>query len=267
MNDLLSRYDFATTLIARAGELAKSYAEGRSALEIGSKGAQDVVTNADRDVEALIREALREAFPEDRFFGEESGPEEFDETSRIWVVDPIDGTQPFASGLSDWCISIAFVEGMQLKFGLVLAPMRGELFRGGEGLPALLNCRPIHGHPGTSLKAGLTGVGHSPRVSTDGFLPVLEAVLREGGMFCRNGSGALTLCDVAAGRMVGYVEVHINSWDCLGALAVLKASGHCISDNVSTRDRLLHGAPIAVARDRAVYDFLADLVGAGQPLP
>lgn len=80
MSDLQTRYDFATTLITRAGELAKSYAKGRSALEIASKGAQDVVTNADRNVEVLIRNALREAFPEDRFFGEESGPEEFDET-------------------------------------------------------------------------------------------------------------------------------------------------------------------------------------------
>ena len=262
MTDLYSRYSLATDLISRAGELAKSYADGRTALEIGSKGAQDVVTNADRDVEALIRAEIRKAFPEDRFFGEESGPEDFDETSSIWVVDPIDGTQPFASGLADWCISIAFVDRMELKFGLVLAPMRGELFQGGEGFPALLNGRAIHGHPGTSLKAGLTGVGHSPRVPVERFLPVIEAVLRQGGMFCRNGSGALTLCDVAAGRMVGYVEAHINSWDCLGAMAVLRASGHQISDIVSTREKLLKGAPIAVARDPEVYAFLAGLVGA-----
>lgn len=52
-------------------------------------------------------------------------------------------------------------------------------------------------------------------------------------MFCREGSGALTLCYVACGRLIGYVEPHINSWDCLGALAIIQAAGGTISDFLS----------------------------------
>jgi myo-inositol-1(or 4)-monophosphatase len=48
--------------------------------------------------------------------------------------------------------------------------------------------------------------------------------IERGGMFYRNGSGALMLCDVAAGRLLGYIEPHINSWDCVGALAVVHAA-------------------------------------------
>lgn len=261
-DDVTQRADLARELIRQAGAIARGYATGGAALQVGSKGAQDVVTNADREIEDLIRARLRAAFPDDRFFGEESGPEEFDETSDIWVVDPIDGTQPFAAGLADWCISIAFVRRMRLVFGMVYAPMRDELFQGGADLPATLNDRPIHGHPGQALSDGITGVGHSPRVPTERFLPVLEGVLRQGGMFCRNGSGALTLCDVAAGRLLGYVEQHINSWDCLGAMAVLQASGHHVSDMVSRRELLLRGGPIAVAKSRPVFDLLSGLVGA-----
>ena len=49
--------------------------------------------------------------------------------------------------------------------------------------------------------------------------------IERGGMYYRDGSGALMLCNVAAGRLLGYIEPHINSWDCVGALAVVHAAG------------------------------------------
>lgn len=258
-----ARFEFAQDLIKEAGRIATAYFNRGRDLSVSSKGLQDVVTNADREIEELIRARIRERFPEDCFFGEETGPEEFDEQSRVWIVDPIDGTQPFISGLSDWCITIAFVEAMELRFGLVLAPARGELFTGGQGRPALLNGAPITPHPGATLADGITAVGHSPRVATDCFLPVMGGVLRAGGMFYRSGSGALMLCDVAAGRLLGYVEVQINSWDCLGAVAVLRANGHATNDLLASVEAILAGGPIAVGNTPEVYDTLAELVSAG----
>jgi myo-inositol-1(or 4)-monophosphatase len=67
-------------------------------------------------------------------------------------------------------------------------------------------------------------------------------------MFYREGSGALTLCYVACARLIGYVEPHINSWDCLGALAVIQAAGGQINDFLANEsiwkgNRIIAGPP------------------------
>lgn len=258
------RFIFACDLARRAGERGLAHFRDRGGLDVSSKGAQDVVTNADREIEEMIRSEIARAFPGDLFFGEETGADAFDAGSRVWVVDPIHGTQPFVSGLSEWCVSIAYVDRMELEFGCVFAPARDELFAGGRGFPATLNGAPISGHGGASLGDGITAVGHSPRVPVERFLPVIEGVLRQGGMFYRSGSGALSLCDVACGRLLAYVEVHINSWDCLGAVAVLRAAGLRTTNMTASVEALLEGAPIAVANAPDIYARLVKLVAPEQ---
>ena len=87
--------------------------------------------------------------------GEETGHVAGSDDSGIWVVDPIDGTQPFLSGLSTWCISIAYVQANEVLLGMVNNPAAGELFIGGAGRAAELNGRPIaprtHSHWLTAL--------------------------------------------------------------------------------------------------------------------
>jgi myo-inositol-1(or 4)-monophosphatase len=106
---------------------------------------------------------------------------------------------------------------------------------------------------------GLTFLGCSARVGPDDVVPVLDRLMRRHGMFVRNGSGALGLCDVACGRLVGYVEPHINAWDCLGAVAVLDAAGARVSDYL-TPETLLTGNTI-VAATPAVFDELVEVLG------
>lgn len=245
---ILDRHALGLALIQEAGALALRHFRSRDRLTITAKGLQDMVSEADLEVELLIRRRIGEAFPEDAFLGEETEPTPLAPDQGVWVVDPIDGTQPFLSGLSSWCISIAFVRGNTLLFGLVLAPARDELFSGGIGIPATLNGRPVARHPGQALTQGICGFGHSPRVSPDRVLPVFERFLRAGGMFYRSGSGALMLCDVAAGRLIGYVELHINSWDCLGAIAVIRAAGLSTNDFLAD-DGLHKGNPVIAAPD------------------
>lgn len=224
------RFTYALALVRDAGALAQSYYHKRQNLKITAKGLQDFVSQADLECELLIKSALSEAFPDDAFLGEETGATAFGPGQGIWVVDPIDGTQPFISGLSAWCISIAYVTDQTLHFGMVYAPERDELFTGGIGIPAMLNDRPIGGHPSKSLSDGILGVGYSPRLGPSQFIPLFAALLQSGATFYREGSGALALCYVAAGRLNGYIEQHINSWDCLGAIAVLRAAGLQTSD-------------------------------------
>jgi myo-inositol-1(or 4)-monophosphatase len=259
-DDEQQRFAFAADLIADAGAVALEYFGRVSDLEVNSKGLQDVVTEADVAVENLIKGRLARRFPDDAFLGEETGHADFPGSTGIWVVDPIDGTQPFVSGLPTWCISVAYVRDGSVVFGLVLNPVADELFTGGVGVRAELNGRPITPHPGAAVTDGLTYLGCSPRVSADQVVPVLDRLLRAGGMFVRNGSGALGLCHVACGRLLGYVEPHINAWDCLGAVGVLKAAGARVSD-VLAGDGLLRGNPI-VAGPPPAYDQLVAVLGA-----
>jgi myo-inositol-1(or 4)-monophosphatase len=253
------RFDFTQNLIVEAGELALQYFANVSELSITSKGAQDMVSEADLAVEALIRERLMTAYPGDAYLGEETGHAPGSGDSGIWVVDPIDGTQPFLSGLSSWCVSIAYVRGNDVLLGMVNNPVARQLFIGGVGRAAELNGRPIAPREARSLGDGLTFLGYNPRLRPEQVVPVLDRLLRAGGMFVRSGSGALGLCDVACGRLIGYVEAHINSWDCLGALAVCKSAGARVSDYLS-HDGLLKGGPI-VAGSPQVYDELVAVLG------
>jgi myo-inositol-1(or 4)-monophosphatase len=253
------RFDFARNLIIEAGDLALQYFGNLTELSIMSKGARDMVSDADLAVEKLIKERLLATYPHDAYLGEETGHVAGNENSGIWVVDPIDGTQPFLSGLRTWCISLAYVRANEVLVGMVNNPAAGELFSGGAGRAAELNGRPIAPREASSLADGLTYVGCNPRLRPEQVIPVLDRLLHGGGMFFRSGSGALGLCDIACGRLIGYVEAHMNSWDCLGGIGVCKSAGVRVSDYVSEHS-LLNGGSI-VAGTPQVFDQLVAVLG------
>jgi myo-inositol-1(or 4)-monophosphatase len=255
----VTRYEQARELILEAGALAGEFFARVGELPIQSKGTQDVVTEADVEVELLLKRGLAERFPGDAFFGEETGAGDLENASGVWVVDPIDGTQPFVSGMTSWCVSLAYVHDGALQFGFIHNPPLGELFEGGLGVPAKLNGKDIAPHPGTAVTDGIVSVGYSPRSGADDILPVFDRLLRRGGMFFRNGSGALTLAYVACGRLLGYVEPHIMAYDCLGGIAIVRAAGGRTNDFL-TGDAMLAGNRI-VAGPPAVYDELEVILG------
>jgi myo-inositol-1(or 4)-monophosphatase len=248
---LQARFHLGLDLVREAGGLAQGYFRKRETLTVQSKGLQDMASEADLNVELLIRERLRRDLPQDAFLGEETGLSEFGPDQGIWVVDPIDGTQPFISGMSSWAVSLAYVQRGELRFGMVYAPERGELFAGGQGFPATLNGQPVGHHPGRSIREGMSGFGYASRVPPAEFLAMFGPFLEAGGMFYREGSAALTLGYVAAGKLVGYIEPHVNSWDVLGALAVCHAAG--LQSNDFLANDGLHKGNYAVVGNPQVY--------------
>ena len=253
------RFEFTTNLIMEASDLALRYFSSLNELTITSKGAQDMVSEADIAVEELIKKRLLATYPDDSYLGEETGYVKGNDDSGIWVVDPIDGTQPFLSGLPNWCISIAYVQANEVLLGMVNNPAAGELFVGGAGRTGELNGRPIAPRKAQSLGDGLTFLGSNPRLRPEQVVPVLDRLLQGGGMFVRSGSGALGLCDVACGRLIGYVEAHINPWDCLGGIAVCSSAGARVSGYLSDHS-LLRGGPL-VAGSPEVFDQLVAVLG------
>jgi len=252
MNDpeLLARYEIAQTVAREAGEVALSYFRRFEGLRVTKKGAQDMASEADIAVEALIRERLATRFPVDGFLGEEGGRNDATNADGgTWVVDPIDGTACFVAGIPVWCVSIAYVTGRDVQIGIVYDPNAGELFAALGGSGATLNGKPIRPSDSDSFADGMMGIGYSTRTAPTPVIRFLDGLLTEGGMFIRNGSGALMITYVAAGRLLGYYEAHLNSWDGAAAVAIVKEAGGWTNDFLAG-DGLLKGNPIAAAAPR-----------------
>lgn len=248
----------ARDIVGRAADLALHYWNDLGSLEIRNKGVQDVVSQADVRTEELIRADLAAAFPTDAFLGEETGAEALDTSDAIWVVDPIDGTQPFLLGLPTWGVSVALVTDGQVVLGFLACPAAGEFFEARRGTGATMNDRPIHVLNASLLSDGLTTVGCSMRTSPADVAGMMERLLTNGGMFHRSGSGAIGLAYVAAGRMIGYIEQHINSWDCLAALLLIEEAGGRVSDFIG-ENGLVGGGPL-IAGAPGVYEALQELM-------
>ena len=121
--------------------------------------------------------------------------------------------------------------------------MRDELFAGRRGGGALLNGAPIRASDISSLADSAVEVGWNLRASADQFVDLLRRVVVTGAAPFRTGSGALALASVAAGRLDGYVESHINPWDCLAGILLVSEAGGYVSDYLGS-DGLAKGAPL-----------------------
>ena len=225
---LSSRFEAAQRLAGEAGALAMRMRPPPGAAQASLKARQDWLTEADGTVGRLLSERLGALFPEDGFQGEEAGV-----TRRgapgpgalRWVVDPIDGTSNFARGGTRWCVSVGLLEGDEARLGVLAAPALGEVYAACRGRGATLNGTPIRAAATMHADRAVIEVGWSPRVDNAVYLAVCGRVLAAGAMLRSGGSGALGLAEVAAGRLDGYVELHINLWDCAAALAVLAEAG------------------------------------------
>jgi len=246
------RLEFAVELARRAGAFAHERFGALDDLLIERKGHQDFVSEADRDTETLVREAIAARWPGDGVVGEEQarthGSSGFD-----WVIDPIDGTANFVSGIPHWCTVIACTENGRPVVGVIYNPCTGELFRASRGGGAFVGERPLGASPATALAEGSVSSGVSARTDPDIAVALVSEILRSGGLFYRAASGALELAYVASGRLLGYVEDHMNSWDCFAALLMLEEAGG--RHQGFSPKALDEGTPV-VAGGAGVYDEL-----------
>ncbi len=256
---IADRYQFARDVALAAAELAFEFYQRRFQLAVEHKGGdlQDVVSRADREVEQLTRNMITQRFPQDDFLGEESGGGTRT-AACTWVVDPIDGTACFLNGLHTWCVSVGVIVNGEPTIGVVYDPNHREMFHASRGHGAYLNDAPMRVHQGKTVREGLMGVGISHRVAPEDFLPFLSQLLHAGGMFIRSGSGALMTAQVAAGRLLGYYEPHMNAWDGLPGIVLAREAGG-ITNDFMAHQGLLNGNPVLMA-NLEVYNQLAGWV-------
>ena len=214
-----------------------------SSFKVGFKGPQDYLTDVDGETEALIAERLHAAFPDDGFIGEETEGRPAGEGGAVWVVDPIDGTSNFARDIAHFCVSIACVKGSEVEVGVIYEPVRDELFAARRGGGARLNGAAIRASKAAALDNASVEIGWNMRAGARKYLDLVERVALAGAAPFRTGSGALGIVYVAAGRSDGYVERHMNAWDCLAAILIVREAGGYASDFLAG-DGLTRGNPI-----------------------
>lgn len=213
------------------------------------KSARELVSRVDIESERRLIEGLRQLEPDAGIFGEESGRE--GDQQRCWVIDPIDGTTNFLSGLDHFSISIALLDGGQPLLGVVYRPASDEVFSAIRGQGLRHNGRTPSLVPSAlPLSDALLGTGF-PYRSPDqakAFFGCAEEVLYRCRGIRRLGSAALDLCYLACGYLQGFWETDLQPYDVAAALLLLDEAGQRVSNGDGEpyrmgEDRLLVAGP------------------------
>ena len=221
----------AIEAVVRAGDL--QMASFGSNLRVDKKGAIDLVTEVDVEVERMFRALISERFPDHDVLAEEMGGISTGATHR-WVFDPLDGTTNYAHGIPLFCSTLALEIDGHPAVGAVFDPNRRELFTAERGVGAWLNGERIKVSRASSLidSVLVTGFPYDIRERMDDILGLFAAFLREARAVRRLGSAAIDLCWVAAGRMEGFWEQGLRAWDTMaGGLIVQEAGGRVTALN------------------------------------
>ncbi|WP_051588114.1 inositol monophosphatase family protein [Paenibacillus darwinianus] len=239
MEPAVGRKSFAAVAInsaSKAGEWIKTKLGGYTTLNLKSSSA-DLVTEVDKGAETMIRNLIMTHFPDHSFLGEEGvepGPEASASALRavleeeyVWIVDPIDGTTNFVHGFPYFCVSIALAYKGEVILGVVYDPMRDELFIAEKDKGAYVHGKRMQVSRDATLRESLVATGFPP--SQDVALPLnmrqLEAVVPKVRNVRSNGSAALHMAYVAAGRLSAYWEVGLNAWDIAAGYLLIHESG------------------------------------------
>lgn len=202
------------------------------------KSEREYVSHIDVESERLLHEGLAEILPHAGFYGEETARNRNEEYT--WVVDPLDGTTNYLSGLDHWSVSTALLHREELILSVVLKPSNGETFCAIRHLGAYHNNQRMRSAAEQNLKNGLIGTGFPYRSpdTKEQFFRCADEVLYASRGLRRFGSAALDLCYVGAGFMQGFFEVDLEAYDVAAALLILAETGCPVTDFAGKEYRL-----------------------------
>jgi myo-inositol-1(or 4)-monophosphatase len=214
-------------------------------LAVQSKERNDFVTEVDRQAEQEIIHILRKAYPDHGILAEESGLRDGDDHQ--WVIDPLDGTTNYLHGFPQFAVSIALRYRGRLEQAVVYDPVLQELFTATRGAGAHLNDRRIRVASRRGLEGALLGTGfpHKARQHLDVYLDMFRALFPQTAGIRRAGSAALDLAYVASGRLDGFWEIGLSTWDMAAGVLLIQEAGGLSGDFSGGHGHLEHGNIVA----------------------
>jgi myo-inositol-1(or 4)-monophosphatase len=213
----------------RAGRILRENIHGTR--KITYKGDINLVTEMDTRSEREVVETLRAAFPDHGIIAEEETTIR-NQSGYTWIIDPLDGTTNYAHGYPCFSVSIALEHEGNIVTGVVYDPMRDELFTAQKGQGASLNGKRIQVSDIDVLIRSLlaTGFPYDRKVSEKNNLDYFHDLLMASQEVRRDGSAALDLCSVAAGRFDGFWELKLKPWDVAAGSLIVREAGGMVSD-------------------------------------
>ncbi|HVE71601.1 MAG TPA: inositol monophosphatase family protein [Thermoanaerobaculia bacterium] len=257
MNDL----EIATNAARAGAAVLLRYWENLGREDADLKARNDWVSAADRESELAIVAAIREHCPDDSFLGEEGGRSGDRDSSRTWVIDPLDGTSNYLQHFPIWCVSIALRENHETTTAVIYEPLRDLFFTAVRGAGAFKGGERMHVSSHDAVEGSFLATGFPFRAQeyVETYVRIFTDVIRVSKGVRRAGSAALDLAYTAAGVFDGFFEMHLAPWDvAAGALLVTEAGG--VVTDFSCGQRWLERGNIVGASPK-VHAELMSLIG------
>jgi len=229
--------------------------------EVSEKSQNDLVTAADHAAEAAILAEINRRFPEHAVLAEESGWTRRDDELPTWIVDPLDGTTNFVHGIPQFAVSVGVAIAGRVEFGVILDPVKHDVFRAGRGMGATWNgdtCR-VTSRPALEGALVATGFPFKAHELLDPYLDIFREVFLRCKAIRRPGAAALDLAYTACGLFDGFFEFRLSPWDLAAGSLLVEEAGGLVSDMDGGADfmasgDMLFGAP-------GVHSELLEVVG------
>ena len=259
MSELDLVLELAVRLARAAGKLQRERYE--TPFEVQTKTTPiNLVTEVDHACEKLLVDGIEAERPGDAVLAEEGSGRDRDDAEWRWVIDPLDGTTNYAHGYPRFCVSIGVEHESVRTLGVVYDPLLDELYTAVRGGGAWRNGRRLRVSTTASLGEALlaTGFAYDVRRSAVDNLDHFAALVKRSRAVRRDGSAALDLCYVAAGRFDGFWELKLHPWDVAAGLLIVEEAQGRTSD--------LHGGPAPrsgrelLASNGRIHDALVDVL-------
>jgi myo-inositol-1(or 4)-monophosphatase len=234
-------------------------------LQVSLKGPANFVTAADKRAEELLYGELTKARPGYGFIGEEGGTREGTDKANVWIVDPLDGTTNFLHGIPHFAVSIGLQREGELIAGLVYNPANDDLFLAEKGKGAYLNDQRMRVAARKRLNEAVIGCG-MPHIGRGDFEIAgaeLAAIQPQVAGLRRFGAAALDLAWVASGRIDGYWERNLSSWDMAAGMVLVREAGGFVTD-ISGGDKIFETRDIIAGNDYIHRELLKILKPIGK---
>ena len=248
-----------TLIIKAAFEAGKLLMEKfGTGIRVEFKGKYDLVTEADRQAEALIVKLIRERYPDHDFLAEEGVYTETGSDYR-WIIDPLDGTTNYAHGFPWFAVSIALEVKGRLELGVVYNPYVADCYVAERGCGAFLNERRLQVSTIDTLERSLlaTGFAYDHKKCKANNYDYFKQFQKEAQACRRPGAASLDLASVAAGRFDGFWELKLKPWDLAAGILLIEEAGGLVSNfdglpmtlesqECMASNRLIHGEMQAI---------------------
>lgn len=254
--------DVAKKAALEAGEIVMRLRGKKTVVRIKEGNLSNVVTKADLLSERRILEIIKEKYPKHNFISEEIGRED-NGSEFTWIIDPIDGTGPYSSGLPFFGVSVGLLKNNKLCLGVVNLPAFKSLYWGGKETGGYLNDQKIKvsfkNRLGEVMVGSELGWAGTRKSEIKRFIwPLVDKVRYMSIMGCT----ILGLSYVANGILDAYLRVS-SSWDFVAGAAVIEGSGGKITD--------FEGKPIDWFKDKIelvssngkIHNKIIDLIHTG----